>query len=250
MDLRCVIERCLALMLCAFGLLGCASQSASVPSLNVLGKSEKATLIFTPKDKSQWEILTLPGKLRTEYKLAHREGQAALQAVSQSSASMLRQRLNVAPDQLGRLQFQWMIEDLIFQADMRERESEDSPVRLILAFDGDRSQFSAKNAMLSELSRALTGEEMPYATLMYVWSNQLPVGTVIINPRTDRVRKIVVESGPQRLKQWLRYERQIRADFEKAFGEPPGPLIGLAIMTDTDNTQGQARAWYGDIRLD
>jgi hypothetical protein len=121
---------------------------------------------------------------------------------------------------------------------------------LILAFDGDRSQFSAKNAMLSELSRALTGEEMPYATLMYVWSNQLPVGTVIINPRTDRVRKIVVESGPQRLKQWLRYERQIRADFEKAFGEPPGPLIGLAIMTDTDNTQGQARAWYGDIRLD
>jgi hypothetical protein len=216
----------------------------------MLGKSEKSTLIFTPKDKSQWEILTLPGKLRTEYRLAHREGQAALQAVSRSSASMLRQRLNVAPDQLGRLQFQWMIEDLIFQADMRERESEDSPVRLILAFDGDRSQFSAKNAMLSELSRALTGEEMPYATLMYVWSNQLPVGTVIINPRTDRIRKIVVESGPQRLKQWLRYERQIRADFEKAFGEPPGALTGLAIMTDTDNTQGQARAWYGDIRLD
>jgi hypothetical protein len=27
-------------------------------------------------------------------------------------------------------------------------------------------------------------------------------------------------------------------------------LVGLAIMTDTDNTQSQARAWYGDIRLD
>jgi hypothetical protein len=85
---------------------------------------------------------------------------------------------------------------------------------------------------------------------MYVWSNDLPVGTVIVNPRTDRVRKIVVESGAQNIQQWRHYERQIPADFEKAFGEAPGALRGLAIMSDTDNTQGQARSWYGEIRLD
>ena len=163
---------------------------------------------------------------------------------------MLRQKLHVAPEQLGRLVFEWQVEELIAGADMRQSETEDSPVRVILAFDGDRRKFSAKNAMLSELSLALTGEEMPYATLMYVWSNQLPVGTVIINPRTDRVRKIVVESGAAHLKQWVHYERQIQQDFEKAFGEPPGPLKGVAIMTDTDNTQGTAKAWYGEIRLD
>jgi hypothetical protein len=27
-------------------------------------------------------------------------------------------------------------------------------------------------------------------------------------------------------------------------------LVGLAIMTDTDNTQGKVRAWYGNIDLD
>ena len=43
---------------------------------------------------------------------------------------------------------------------------------------------------------------------------------------------------------------RIKADFEKAFGEPPGALLGLAIMTDTDNTRSTARAWYGAIRLD
>ena len=79
---------------------------------------------------------------------------------------------------------------------------------------------------------------------------KLPVGTVIVNPRTDRVRKIVVETGADHLKQWMHYERQIKDDFEKAFGEPAGTLLGLAIMTDTDNTQGKARAWYGEIRLD
>jgi hypothetical protein len=51
------------------------------------------------------------------------------------------------------------------------------------------------------------------------------------------------------LNQWLSYERNIRADYEKAFGEPPGALIGIGLMTDSDNTQSNAQAWYGPIRL-
>jgi len=42
----------------------------------------------------------------------------------------------------------------------------------------------------------------------------------------------------------------VRADFEQAFGEAPGELQALAIMTDSDNTQSRARAWYGEIRLE
>ena len=40
-----------------------------------------------------------------------------------------------------------------------------------------------------------------------------------------------------------------RADFELAFGEAPGALLGIAVMTDSDNTQSTAQAWYGDIAL-
>ncbi|MBM3398271.1 MAG: DUF3047 domain-containing protein, partial [Betaproteobacteria bacterium] len=70
------------------------------------------------------------------------------------------------------------------------------------------------------------------------------------NPRTDRIRKLAVESGDARLDQWLSYTRNIRADFEKAFGEAPGALLGVALMTDTDNTRSTTRAWYGNVRLD
>ena len=234
------------------GLLACASFSGPEPAVPARAAlvPGQLPLTFTAQDKTQWETVVLPGKLRTAFRLENHQGRPSLRAEAERSASMLRQKLQIAPEQLHRLVFEWQVQDLIANADMRERDSEDSPVRLMLAFDGDRSKFSAKNAMLSDLTLALTGEEMPYATLMYVWSNQLPVESVIVNPRTDRVRKIVLESGPERLKQWRRYERQIRADFEKAFGEPPGALLGLAIMTDSDNTQGQARAWYGTIQLD
>jgi len=121
---------------------------------------------------------------------------------------------------------------------------------VVLAFDGDRSLFSPRNAMLSEISRTMTVKPMPYPVLMYVCSKELPVGTLSTNPRTDRIRKIVVESGPARLRQWLPYQRDVRADFEQAFGEAPGTLKSIGIMTDTDNTRGRTQAAYGEIRLE
>lgn len=196
-----------------------------------------------------WKHTPLPGKTATDFSFVQLDGREVAVASANASASMLRQPLRVEAAQLGKLRFSWMVPQLIAQADMALRQADDSPVRVVLAFEGDRSKFSMKNAMLSELSLTLTGEPLPYATLMYVWCNTRAPGSVIINPRTDRIRKLVVESGPQRLSRWLDYERNVRADFEQAFGEPPGALVGIGIMTDTDNTQSQARAWYGPLNL-
>ena len=134
-------------------------------------------------------------------------------------------------------------------ADLAVRESADSPVRIVLAFEGDRSRLSPKNAMLSELAHAMTGEPLPYATLMYVWCNSRPPGAVITSAGTDRIRKMVVESGAKNVNTWIDYERDIRADYEKAFGEAPGALVGIGIMTDSDNTRTTTRAWYGQVTL-
>jgi len=196
---------------------------------------------------SAWQPYELPGKQATHFVSVHDEGRSAMQATAQASASMLRHRMRIEADDLGRVAFSWNVAQLIENADMAVRERDDSPVRVVLVFEGDRSQFSMKNSMLSELSMAMTGEPLPYATLMYVWCNTRLPGSVIVNPRTDRIRKVVVESGANRLSQWLDYERDIRADYLKAFGEPPGALVGVAIMTDTDNTRSQTQAWYGPL---
>jgi hypothetical protein len=197
----------------------------------------------------QWQHYPLPGKEATDFSLVQLDGRKVVAASANASASMLRQPLRLEPADLGKINFSWMVPQLIEQADMGVRQADDSPVRVVLAFDGDRSKFSMKNAMLSELSLTITGEPLPYATLMYVWCNTRPPGTVIINPRTDRIRKLVVESGAKGLSRWLNYDRNIRADFEKAFGEQPGALVGIGIMTDTDNTKTQTRAWYGPLHL-
>ena len=197
----------------------------------------------------KWLHCAFPGKKSTRYRAVRLDGRDAVLSESDSSASMLRQTLRVEPTGLGKLSFSWKVPKMISGADMTQRDSDDSPVRVVLAFEGDRSKFSAKNAMLSELALALTGEPLPYATLMYVWGTHSTPESVIINTRTDRIRKLVIESGPGRLNRWLDYERDVRADYEKAFGEAPGALVGIAIMTDSDNTRQQAKAWYGPVTL-
>jgi len=231
-------------------LTGCAHFAAPLPEDKPPQVLRQLPLHFSAQDKLQWQAMRLPGKLLTAYRVAPQGPRDALLAEAASSASMLRQALHIHPDQLGALQFDWRVDQLIPGADMRQRDAEDSPVRLIMVFEGDRQRFSAKNNMLSELTLSLTGEPLPYATLMYVWCNDCPAESVIVNPRTDRIRKLAVESGAERVGQWLNYRRDIRADFIKAFGEEPGALLGLAIMTDTDNTRSTTRAWYGTIRLD
>ena len=196
----------------------------------------------------RWEHWALPGKSATQYAVAQEAGRSAVAVTAASSASLLRQRLRIEPHELGRLQFSWKIPALIEAADLGRRDAEDAPVRVVLVFEGDTTRFSMQDSLLSELSRTLSGEPLPYATLMYVWCNTRAPGTVIPNSRTQRIRKLVVESGSARLNQWLDYERDIRADFEQVFGEPPGALVGIAIMTDTDNTRSSAQAWYGPLR--
>lgn len=266
-DLCCADGRCLTLVsmlktiktACRAAMLGlavaltggCASLSPGEASLPpAVGMSPWAAPAPGQSGATAtWQHYKLPGKTPSQFKYARIEGRDALAVNAVSSASMVRRKLAVEPDQLGSLRFSWKVPELIAQADLALRDADDSPVRIVLAFEGDRRRLSPRDAMLSELSLALTGEEMPYATLMYVWCNQRDLDTVVKSPRTDRIRTVVVESGSRRLNQWLDYERNIRADYERAFGEAPGALVGIAIMTDSDNTRSTARAWYGPVKL-
>jgi Protein of unknown function (DUF3047) len=234
-------------------LLACATapESADVSPSSELGSAAQpwvaaSSSAYNPK---VWLHYQFPTKTPTAFTFGLEEGRPAIEAKASSSASMIRQLLRVEPGNLGGLKFSWKLPELVQYADMSAREFDDSAVRIVMAFDGDRSKFSMKNSMLSELARLVTGEELPYATLMYVWCNECDKESVIVNPQTDRIRKIAIESGPDKLKRWVDHERNLKADFEKAFGEAPGALVSIGLMTDTDNTKSSARAWYGPVTL-
>lgn len=200
-------------------------------------------------DDLRWEIFRVPGKQPASYSYVRHEGRDAVLAKAEASGSILRHRHRIEPDQLGLVRFSWNVPNAGAGANAALPQLEDVPVRVVLAFEGDRSRLSMKNAMLSELSRLLTGEEMPFATLVYSWSRVKQPGEVVVNDRTDRIRKIVVDSGDHGYNEWRSYERDIRADYRKAFGEDPGALLSFAVFTEGERDEGQLQAFYGPLKL-
>ena len=220
----------------ALALYGCAS------------RAPETVAPLSPAD--DWHAVGLPGKAATLYEPAHKDGRSATSAHSQQSASMWRRKLHRAPGQIAGVRFSWWVQDVIAEASVADASREDAPARVMFGFGGDLATLPMRTRMMFDLAEALTGEKPPYATLMYVWDAKAPVGTVIINPRSDRIRKIVVDSGPGQLRRWREHHRDLAADFRMAFGEPPGPLQSVALMTDSDNTQSQATSWYGPVNVD
>ena len=229
---------------------------SSTPPAQTEGDAEEAAqaalaaaserLLRLPAPPAPWQPLPLPAKRFAPFEV---QGNA-LRVRADTSVSILRQRLPTPISQKVVLSFDWKVEGLPNQADLADVDKTDSPVAVMVAFDGDRSRLSPRTHRLSDLTRLLTGEELPYATLAYVWSEKYPSGTVIPNPRTDRIRKLVVDSGLVGVGQWQHHQRDVLADFRRVFGEEPGPITSVALMTDTDNTRSRLTAWYGPLKME
>ena len=197
-----------------------------------------------------WEPLSISDRKRpTSYELVDDAGTVVLHAAADNAASVLAIATDIDVQATPIATWRWKIAELIADADPRLASTEDAPARLVLEFDGDKSKLPLLERGVYGLSKALSGRELPYATLIYVWANRDPVGTVIPNPRTRRVQMVVAASGARGVGAWQSLTRDVRADFLRAFGEEPGRLTAVGVFTDTDNTGGHAEAWYGDIRF-
>jgi hypothetical protein len=196
-----------------------------------------------------WHDVPLPGKRRTNYRWELTPQGRELVARADGTASMYRKRLPKPSDALREVEFSWWVDALPEGGDVSSADASDAAARVLFAFGGDHARLSVRNQLSFELARTLTGEAPPFATLAYVWDTSAPVERVVTHPRSDRVRKIVVESGPGALRQWKRYRRTLADDFKLAFGEAPGPLLAIAVMTDGDNTRSQLTTRYRDISL-
>lgn len=227
-----------------------APRAVELPSAEPGAVSEAQRSAVPPAAASAtWQAFALPGKRKTVYREVQVDGRPALHAQADVSASMWRRPVQVPAVDLGRLRFSWKVPQLIEGADLTVRDGADSPVRIVLAFAGDNARLPLRDRLMFDLAETLTGERPPFATMMYVWDNRAPVDSVIQSSRSERIRKLVVESGPRHCQRWLAYERDVVADYRRLFGEEPGALIGVAVMTDSDNTESRTEAYYGRIEL-
>jgi hypothetical protein len=84
----------------------------------------------------------------------------------------------------------------------------------------------------------------------YIWSEKVPVGTRLqSNGGLTQVR--VLRSGmPEQSREWVEERVNVLEDYRKYFAvkEPPKPA-GIAVLTDSDDTNSSARGDYANFRV-
>ena len=188
-------------------------------------------------------------KRDTAYSVAQEDGRAVLRAVADQSASLYVARLQPAQRTPMTINWDWKTDALVAGADNRVKSKEDAPLRVLVAFDGDVATLPEAERKRFSRAKNLARRDIPYAVLMYIWTDHVPVGTVIPSAHTSQVKMLAAASGPSGLGRWQSVQRNLGDDYKKAFGTEPGPVLGIAVMTDTDNTGTQAAGTYAGIRL-
>jgi len=181
----------------------------------------------------------------TEYRLVESGPRVVLEARADGSASGYYRRIRIDPTQYPVIEWRWRVLQPLAGADPRVPAREDSPARLVISFHGDVSRLDFLERTTLRLYQALSGEKLPYAMLMYIWSSDAPVGTIAPSIHTEKIQMLVVESGS--FGEWREFRRNVLEDYRLVFGEEPWDIVAVGVMTDADDTRQEARTQYGDI---
>jgi len=197
---------------------------------------------------SGWKPLTFSSiNEHTQYFLVKNDNTVVVKAVSERSASGLAREMTIDPKEYPIVEWRWKVENILKKGDVSRKEGDDYSARLYIMFEYDSNKVGIFEQIKYEAAKLFYGQYPPIATINYIWANHASVGTIVPNPYTDRSQMIVTQSGTGKIRQWVTEVRNILEDYRQAFGEDPSKISGVAIMTDTDNTQESVIAYFGDI---
>ena len=181
---------------------------------------------FSDGSLDGWTSRSFVGE--TRYELTGDAGRRVLHARSSASASGLYRTVRVNLAETPYLHWSWRIGRPLEIDDERQKQGDDFPARVYVVF---------QRGPLFWRTRAIN----------YVWSNHQPAGAEWPNPFTGNARMIAVRSGAAGVGQWVRESRNVQDDYRQVFGEKPGDVSAVAVMSDSDNSGLATEAWFGDI---
>lgn len=189
--------------------------------------AELAVGQFSKSSVQGWAEKSFSG--HTQYALTEDDGRTVLAANSKAAASGYFKKIEIDLQRTPYLNWSWKVENILAgSADERSKKGDDYPARIYVVFS---------NGPLFWKTQALN----------YVWSSSQLVGVDWANAFAGSAHMIAVEAGKEHVGQWQTYKRNIREDYKKYFGADVTHAQAVAVMTDTDNTQQSASAFFGDI---
>jgi hypothetical protein len=183
----------------------------------------------------------------TTYEVVLQEGKRVVRAHSVQGASGLVKEVNIDPEAYPVVSWSWRVDGVLENGDYRSRSGDDYAARLYLIYDVPARDLGFRGRIVYNVIQALGYSDVPTRALNYIWGNVAPVNEALDNAYTDWVKMVAVKSGNAEAGSWHSEVRHQYNDYVAIWGERPPKILGIAIMTDADDSEGEATAFYGDI---
>ena len=240
--------------------------SAIAPAASAQGATNLAPLITADGSASSaWRFVGFPKKQAdlpaTRFEAGKADGQAGLKVTTAASYGTWVQPWQGAAPQ--RLQWRWRLDEPLRggsrEADLLSKAGDDAALKVCVMFDHALDSVPFFERTLLRIARSVSGENLPAATLCYVWDSAGPAPRQGTNPYTRRVRFISLQGRNAPLSQWVGASRDVAQDFANLFADelPQGaqtPRSELPAVTtvligaDSDNTASHSTGWVADLR--
>lgn len=195
-----------------------------------------------------WHFTGLLAKPHTRFDMVTLDGEPTLQVSTDNSYGAIAHPWNGPPP--TQLEWRWRVDQPLLRTDIRTKAGDDAALKVCVMFDQPRADIPLLQRAGLALARAASGQEIPNATLCYVWDSHYPAGTSGTNPFSARVRYIVLDGRDAPLAHWRTQRRRVADDFQLLFGQETPitpPVVAVAVGADSDNTHDQSRAYLSQL---
>src|SRR5258705_8198128 len=150
-----------------------------------------------------WEPYVLqPSNPLTAYRPVNVEGHTCVEADATNGHSALQRLIRISPERHPVVEWSWRVPRLASDPEAPSGKRPSPRARLMLAFHGDPEKLDLAQRVQLRMAKAVTGQALPYSSLVYVWLKGVPAGTVVPRPYTERVRLIAMDSSDGNLDPW------------------------------------------------
>jgi hypothetical protein len=184
---------------------------------------------FTALELSKLEVRKVRGaKNKTIYSLGSNDNGNFLKAIADNAASGLGKEVKIDLNKTPFINITWKIEKDLPGIKENTKKGHDFAARV----------FVIKKTGATPLSNR---------AINYVFSSNQEVGFNSPSPYTKKSIDNVLASTKDNLNRWITVKANVKEDFKKFHDLDVNELDGLAIMSDTDNSEMEAIAYYQDI---
>ena len=184
---------------------------------------------FTENDLSELQVRKVRGADKaTIYSVGSNENGNFLKAVADNAASGLGKEIKIDLNKTPFINITWKVEKDLSGIKENTKKGHDFAARV----------FAVKKTGATPLSNR---------AINYVFSSNSDIGLNWPSPYTKKSIDNVLSTTKENLNEWVTVKANVKDDFKKFHNLDVNELDGLAIMSDTDNSQMKSIAYFQNI---